>query len=183
MQDAVIIMSTIRRGVWAGLTDEQLLAQCEVDTYRASGPGGQKRNKTSSAVRIRHPGSGLIVIAEESRSQHENKAKALKRLRHAFYLKVREETPAAGWMAHADFRAARDDAGRLHMGKKDPRFWPAAGVVLDVLRAYEARVSEAAEALGVGTANLVGFLAVESKVWEEANHLRARFGHKPLRND
>jgi len=55
------------------LTDERLLAQCEVDTYRASGPGGQKRNKTSSAVRLRHPPTGLIVIAEESRSQHENR--------------------------------------------------------------------------------------------------------------
>ena len=65
------------RSTWTALTDAQLLAQCEVDTYRASGPGGQKRNKTSSAVRLRHPPSGLIVIAEESRSQHENKAKAL----------------------------------------------------------------------------------------------------------
>src|SRR5258708_26717143 len=82
------------RRTWTVLTDEQLLAQCEVDTYRASGPGGQKRNKTSSAVRIRHPASGLIVIAEESRSQHENKAKALRRLRQAFFLRLREELPA-----------------------------------------------------------------------------------------
>ena len=66
------------RAVWSNLTEDQLLAQCEVDTYRASGPGGQKRNKTSSAVRLRHLPSGLLVIAEESRSQHENKAKALK---------------------------------------------------------------------------------------------------------
>src|SRR6202790_3529155 len=101
------------RATWANLTDVQLLAQCEVGTYRASGPGGQKRNKTSSAVRIRHPASGLIVIAEESRSQHENKAKALKRLRQAFYLKIREEMPADGWTAHLDFREARNGDGRL----------------------------------------------------------------------
>src|SRR5437868_2124571 len=82
------------RNKWTSLTDAQLLQQCEVDTYRASGPGGQKRNKTSSAVRIRHPPSGLIVIAEESRSQHENRAKALKRLRQALYLKLREPLPA-----------------------------------------------------------------------------------------
>src|SRR4051794_28568175 len=69
------------RAAWTALTDDQLLAQCEVDTYRASGPGGQKRNKTSSAVRLRHPPTGLLVIAEESRSQHENKARALRRLR------------------------------------------------------------------------------------------------------
>ena len=66
-----------------------MLAQCEVDTYRASGPGGQKRNKTSSAVRLRHPPTGLLVIAEESRSQHANKAKALKRLRRALWADLR----------------------------------------------------------------------------------------------
>src|ERR1700693_4973159 len=90
-----------RRADWAVLSDAQLLEQCEVDTYRASGPGGQKRNKTSSAVRLRHLPSGLLVIAEESRSQHENRAKALRRLRQAFFLKLRDElaedakTPAA----------------------------------------------------------------------------------------
>src|ERR1700733_4625053 len=78
------------RAAWTPLTDAQLLAQCAVDTYRASGPGGQKRNKTSSAVRLRHLPSGLLVIAEESRSQHENKAKALRRLRQALYLQLRE---------------------------------------------------------------------------------------------
>src|SRR5436853_1299636 len=82
---------TTARGTWTSLTDRQLLAQCAVDTYRASGPGGQKRNKTSSAVRVRHPPSGLIVIAEESRSQHENRARALRRLRQALYLRVRNE--------------------------------------------------------------------------------------------
>src|SRR6266566_6210167 len=82
------------RDAWTGLSDAQLLAQCDVDTYRASGPGGQKRNKTSSAVRLRHLPSGLIVIAEESRSQHENRARALKRMRQALYLKLREELPA-----------------------------------------------------------------------------------------
>src|SRR5687767_2081210 len=83
------------RSRWTPLTDEQLLAQCAVDTYRASGPGGQKRNKTSSAVRIRHPPSGLLVIAEGSRSQHENRAKALKRLRQAFVLQLRQELAPA----------------------------------------------------------------------------------------
>src|SRR5580704_2446550 len=81
------------RAKWTSLSDAQLLAQCEVDTYRASGPGGQKRNKTSSAVRLRHPPSGLLVIAEESRSQYENKARALRRMRQALYLKLREALP------------------------------------------------------------------------------------------
>src|SRR6476646_2622343 len=89
------------RATWSRLTEDQLLAQCEVDTYRASGPGGQKRNKTSSAVRLRHPPSGLIVIAEESRSQHENRAKALTRLWHALFLHLRDEIPPEGRTADA----------------------------------------------------------------------------------
>src|SRR5262249_15551920 len=98
-------MTPHRRAEWANLSDPQLLAQCEVDTYRASGPGGQKRNKTSSAVRLRHPPSGLIVIAEESRSQHENRARALRRMRQTLYLKVRDELPPDAVPGHPDYRA------------------------------------------------------------------------------
>ncbi len=174
------------RAQWTALSDEQLLAQCEVDTYRASGPGGQKRNKTSSAVRLRHPPSGLLVIAEESRSQHENRARALKRLRQALYLKLREPIPAGDLTpqrlaARPDFGPARDGEGRLHLGQRDPRFWPAVGLVLDVLAAVEARLAEAAAALGTSTANLGDFLREHDKVWEQANQLRSHFGHKPLR--
>ncbi len=178
---------TLRRAAWTSLTDAQLLAQCAVDTYRASGPGGQKRNKTSSAVRVRHPPTGLIVIAEESRSQHENRARALRRLRQALYLHVRDELTAPELTpetvaAHPDYRAARDGDGRLDLGRKDPRRWPAVGVVLDVLQAVQARVSEAAALLGISTANLVRFLGEDPKVWQQANVLRVRFGQQPLRS-
>ncbi len=176
----------MHRATWTALTDDQLLTQCEVDTYRASGPGGQKRNKTSSAVRLRHPPSGLLVIAEESRSQHENKARAVRRLRQAFYLKLRETlAPEAlapeALAAHPEFAPARDAEGRLHVSPKDARFWPAAGVCLDVLYAFEGRLSEAAAALGTTTANLGDFLRGDDKVWEQANLTRLHFGHKPLR--
>lgn len=173
------------RSEWTVLSDERLLAQCEVDLYRASGPGGQKRNKTSSAVRIRHPASSLLVIAEESRSQHENRARALRRLRQALYLKLREPlapedlTPER-LAEHPEFGPARDAEGRLHLGVRDPRFWPAVGVVLDVLQAVEARLSDAARILGTTTGNLGDFLRSDDKLWEQANLLRIHFGHKPL---
>jgi hypothetical protein len=174
------------RPAWTSLTDAQLLAQCEVDTYRASGPGGQKRNKTSSAVRLRHPPSGLLVIAEESRSQHENKARALKRLRQALYLERRvalppEERTADRLAAHPEFADALGADGRLRLGAKDARFWPAVGVVLDVLAAVEGRLSDAAAALGVSTANLGDFLQTDDKVFQQVNQIRSHFGHKPLR--
>jgi len=165
------------RSDWTALTDEQLLAQCEVDTYRASGPGGQKRNKTSSAVRLRHRPSGLIVIAEDSRSQHENKARALKRMRQALYLQMREPlTPES-----AALTGIRDGDGRLDVRVKHPGFWPAVGVALDSLAMVEARVSEAAALLATTTGNLVDFLEQHPKVWQQANVLRQQFGQKPLK--
>src|SRR5262249_44965085 len=165
------------RLTWSALTEEQLLAQCDVDTYRASGPGGQKRNKTSSAVRLRHTPTGLIVIAEESRSQHENKAKALKRLWQALFLHLRDEIPAESRTPEAvvalpDYAPARDPDGRLHLSAKNPRFWPAVGVALDVLNACEARVGDAAALLGVTTGNLIDFPQTDAKVWQEANRIR-----------
>ena len=174
------------RSSWTELTDAQLLAQCDVDTYRASGPGGQKRNKTSSAVRLRHAASGLLVIAEESRSQHENKAKALRRLRQAFFLKIREalsEEQLAAASLRAEIAEARTRVGRLDVGRRDPRFWPAVGLVLDVLDQAQARVADAAKHLGISTANLIDFLQQDPKVWEQVNQLRVRFGQKKLHMD
>jgi len=171
--------------MWTRLSDTELLAQCEVDTYRASGPGGQKRNKTSSAVRIRHPASGLILIAEESRSQHENRARAFRRLREALYLKIREalaaeELTPERLAARTGYPRVAD--GRLRLTRKNPDFWPTVGLVLDVLEAVQARVSEAAELLGISTGNLIDFLEIEPRVWEQANQMRTRFQHRPLRS-
>jgi hypothetical protein len=171
------------RSPFTHLTDDQLLAQCDVDTYRASGPGGQKRNKTSSAVRLRHTPTGVLVIAEESRSQHENKAKALRRVRQALYLQLREPVDATTIQNHPEFAPARDAEGRLHLFAKDARFWPATGIVLDALTAAEGQVSTAAEWLGTSTANLVDFLQVNEKVWQTANQLRQAFGLKVLKSN
>ena len=61
--------------------DRDLLArEVEVDVFRASGPGGQHVNKTESALRLTHPPSGVVVIAQDSSSQHRNRAIAFDRL-------------------------------------------------------------------------------------------------------
>lgn len=169
----------MNRLIWFHQSDELLLRDSEVDTYRASGPGGQKRNKTSSAVRIRHKPSGLLVIAEESRSQHENKSKALRRLRKAICLKIREPAPS-GEDIPGEILAAMDSGGKLTAGKKHPAFLPAIAVILDMLDAHQAKVSDLAKSLQGTTAMVVGFLKQDDKVWEAVNQIRQKHGQHPL---
>ena len=162
------------------LTDTQLLAECEVDTYRGPGPGGQKRNKTDSAVRLRHKPTGLIVVAGESRSQAENKTRAVKRLREALALRIRHEVTDATLDA---VRACIDKSGRLYVGRRDSRYLPAAGALLDLLAAQKGSVGDVAKRLGLTTGNVSKFLTGDPDVMTETNRIRVTSGLKPLRDN
>ena len=73
----------------AALTDDALLAECDLGRGRASGPGGQHRNKVETAVTLTHRPTGVIAQASERRSQVENKRVALRRLRLKLATEIR----------------------------------------------------------------------------------------------
>ncbi|MCB9851116.1 MAG: peptide chain release factor-like protein [Phycisphaerales bacterium] len=163
------------------LDDRALLAQCAIDVYRASGPGGQKRNKTESAVRLRHQPTGIIAKAEESRSQHENKARALKRLRRDIALHVRRMIDIETYAPSELLAGCISGSGKMHVGGRDHRYNAAVWEILDVLYATGVRVSTTAERIGVSTANLSGFLRDDDSVWRRVNEMRTAAGLKALK--
>jgi protein subunit release factor A len=72
---------------------QRLLRECEVVPFKSSGPGGQKKNKTESSVRVRHRPSGIVRIATESRSQARNRVTALERVYRALAARARRRPP------------------------------------------------------------------------------------------
>ena len=174
-------MSTSLRDIWLKQTDGEILQSCRVDTYRASGPGGQKRNKTSSAVRLTHVASGVSVIAEESRSQHENKARALRRLRLAIALHVRNDCNTK------EFPVCQNPTNttlgvKLAISPRHPEFPMVVGWVLDIVYLSRGQLSHAARSIGCSTGQLSKFLVSEPKVLAVVNKLRAALGIRPLRD-
>lgn len=84
------VMPDIEEDVDIEIKDEDI----RIDTYRSSGAGGQHINKTSSAIRITHYPTGIVVQCQNERSQHMNKDKAMQMLKAKLYLLKQEENAA-----------------------------------------------------------------------------------------
>ena len=162
------------------LSDAALLAQCELDRFRGSGPGGQKRNKTESAVRLRHRPSGLSVVASESRSQHENRGRALRRLRQRIAAQLRQPVDLAGYQVPAELRALCPGA-TPRLGPRDVAYPLAVQQLLDLFAALRSSVADTGTRLGLSTGATSRMLLAEPWVARAANALRVACGRRPLR--
>ena len=167
------------RDRWIAQKDDRLLAESSVDLYRASGPGGQKRNKTSSAVRLRHIPSGLMAIAEESRSQHENKTRALRRLRLTIALTIREPV-GADWRTPLILKKHLTSAGGVEIARRNAAYPAVVAVILDTVAARRGGLKESSDLLGLTTGQLSKFITSDGKVLAAVNRLREEAGIRPL---
>jgi hypothetical protein len=161
----------------AGFDERRLLAECCVERTRRSGPGGQHRNKVETAVVITHTPSGVRGEASERRSQEENRAQAIFRLRVQLALAVR----AAPKSAPSPLWRSRVQDGRIEVNPAHGDFPALLAEALDVLAARNMDVAGAAGQLGCTASQLVRFLKHEPRALKAVNDRRAGQGLRPLK--
>lgn len=153
------------RNEWMLADDEALALQCRLDFHKTTGNGGQKRNKTSSAVRVIHQPSGMAAVGDEGRSQKLNRRAALHRLRMEMALRLREPY-AEGEPVVAGIPPAPDS----------PRYPLFAALVLDAMAAAEWEIAEGAGLLNWSRSRLYSVLRRDGKLAAEVNRRRAEAG-------
>lgn len=188
---------------WLSLPPENLLKDCGQARFQGSGPGGQKRNRVYSGVRLTHVPSGLTAECVDSRASGRNVGEALSRLRLAIALAA---TPAPGAQGNAAVTPTEDivgntgvtgsgaAAGPLGPGDPAPGLPFRAGAnpthpdyargalrALSLLRSHAGQVTPAAAALGCTPSALTRFLKEEKAVWARAREIRIGNGLHPLK--
>src|SRR5687767_4760454 len=161
------------------LSEEELLKQCRIDHFRGSGPGGQKRNKTSNGVRLVHLPSGLLVTATESRSLKENHLFAVRRLRIKLATELREPIDLATFAPPDWFLSIRRE-NHIKASHRHPFYAAAAGLILDLLAMLGGNPAAVGVNLGVSTTAVIKYLEAEAAFWAAANRIRAAAGLEAL---
>ena len=186
----------------AVLPIDELLTECQVTRTRGSGPGGQHRNKTETAIVITHTPTGVRGEASERRSQAENLAQAKHRLRVELALAVRSEKGVGGLLpqqtqpkepspqrpkapdpirAPSPLWQSRANGQRITVSTSHDDFPALLAEALDALAAADWAATATAEQLGVSTSQLVKFLKQEPRAIALLNRVQTECGLHPYR--
>ncbi len=164
------------------LDTDTLLSQCDLRFQRRGGPGGQHRNKTSSGVFLHHEPTDVTAEATERRSQADNRAVALVRLR--FRLAVELRAPSALDVTPTEIEQQLRDRYRGHALKfreSHPDRPAVLAVLLDDLHAAGGQPSLVAKSWSVSTTAVVNLLKSHPPALVVVNAVRAHHGRGPLK--
>ena len=150
------------RNKWLTCEDNELLKECTFTEFQSSGPGGQKRNRKYSSVRLFHQVSGIEVTAVKSRSQNTNKHLALRKLRCRIAMHVRCSVTLS--------------VETLNISLRNSQYPCLLAVLFDTMHRCGFKVSDASKLLEISTGKLVKLLARDSDAWQVINSERKQLG-------
>jgi hypothetical protein len=167
-------MTNVRDVHPASLPGAKIAADCDFERLRRSGPGGQHRNKVETAVRLCHRPTGVVAEASERRSQAENRAVALFRVRVNLALEVRsaknlQDGPSPLWRS-------RCRGGKIVISGSHEDFPALLAEAIDTITACDHDLGRAAAVLGCTASQLVRLLKKEPRALELHNRHREQSG-------
>lgn len=153
---------------------EHLLRDCDVRRTRASGPGGQHRNKVETAIVITHLPSGIVGQASERRSQDLNRQMAIQRLRVQLAIGIR--IAVEPFTELTDLWQQRSVSGKLRVSSSHEDYPALLAESLDWAASLGWQIAPASERLGVSSSQLVKFWSEEPQALVYVNKQRAELG-------
>lgn len=164
------------------LSETVLLGQCEMRTQRRSGPGGQHRNKTSSGVFLQHLPTQIVAEATERRSQADNRAVAVERLRFRLAVEIRTVSAMDGPPSDAEMvvREKYRSSG-LRVSDRNHDKPAVLALVLNDLHASGGQPSLVSPRWGTTTSSIVRFVKSHPPAFLLLASIRQHHGRGPLK--
>ena len=159
------------------LPPDKLEQQCRWVFSRASGPGGQHRNKVETAATIEHIASGIRASATEERSQQRNRQVALRRLRLALAVEYQENSESQAALPLASKETLRASelwgqycrSGKIRISEENEHFPALLAEAFETLRLLDYNLAKTAERLGTSATQLVRFFSAYAPALSRLN--------------
>jgi len=166
----------------AVLAPTELLAECGLRAQRRSGPGGQHRNKTSSGVFLHHEPTGIVAEATERRSQADNRAVALQRLRFRLAVEVRTVSALDGPVVAEECKLRESLLGNSMKMNDDNQAKPGAlALVLNDIHASGGQPSAVSPFWETTTSAIVRLIRSHPPAFTLLNAIRSHHGRRALK--